>query len=578
MAGPAALPFSEPVWEVPPVPDGPRAAALGVALSLPALVCKLLVVRGLADSEEAKRFLRLELESSFSASQLAGAAEATRRILRALHEGETILVHGDYDVDGVCGAALFTRWLRRLGGTVVPFVPHRIRDGYDFGPGGLRAATDAGASLVLTVDSGIRAVETVLQANELGIDVVITDHHTAGSELPNAAVIVDPNQAGCPYPNKGLCGTGVAYRICELLADAEGIDRSELHPDLDLVALATVADVVPLNAENRTLVRFGLKALARTEKPGLLALLKVAGVYGSIDAGAVGFRVAPRINAVGRMDDAALALELLLTEDAGEATRLSQRAEELNQLRKDEERRTLDEVMGQIAEAYDPEENFGLVAIGEGWHPGVIGIVASRVVDRLHRPTVIVSLGDEGGRGSGRSIPGFDLLSAIERCAEHLGRFGGHPQAAGMDLERENASAFQAAFAREARKRLEGESLAPRLRPELEVHISELTLEAARYLEYMGPFGMGNPRPVLIARNLALARTPSVVGQGHLKVVLEQDGSSIGGIGFGLAERIDIKRLPGANLEAVFQLKVSTFRGRESAEVQLKHLRPSGEA
>lgn len=578
MVGPAALPFTEPVWEAPPVPDAARAVEFGTALSLPTLVCKLLVIRGLANSDEAKRFLRLELDPPSAVPPLAGASSAVQRVLSAVHTGETIFVHGDYDVDGVCGAALLTTWLRRLGGTVVPFVPHRVRDGYDLGSGGLRAAREAGASLIVTVDSGIRAVETVREANELGIDVVITDHHAAGPELPNAVAVVNPNQPGCPYPNKGLCGTGVAYRVCQRLADAEGIDHAELHQHLDLVALATIADVVPLNAENRALVRFGLKAVARTEKLGLRALLKVAGVQGPVDAGAVGFRVGPRINAVGRMDDAAVALALLLTDDPGEAKRLSEWADDLNRLRQEEERGTLEEVLGQLGEAYDPEEHFGLVAMGEGWHPGVIGIVASRVVERLHRPTVIISLGDAGGRGSGRSISGFDLLSAIESCSDHLGRFGGHPQAAGMDVTRESAQAFKAAFAAEARERLEGQALGPRLKPDLEVHFSELTLEAAQYLEYMGPFGMGNPRPVLLARHLTLAKDPSVVGVGHLKVELEQDGTSIKGIGFGLAGRIDFRRLPRENLEAVFQLRASSFRGREYPELHLKDLRPCGEA
>lgn len=576
MVGPAALPFAEPIWEAPAVPDAACAAEFGTTLSLPALVCKLLLVRGIADVDQAKSHLRLELDSSPAGKLLLGAQDAVERILCGVRDGETILVHGDYDVDGICGAALLTRWLRRIGADAVPFVPHRIRDGYDFGSGGLTAATEAGATLVVTVDSGIRAIESVREASQRGIDVVVTDHHAPGPTLPSAVAIVNPNQEGCPYPNKGLCGTGVALRLCELLAEASGIEPSELHPDLDLVAMATIADVVPLNAENRTLVRFGLKALARTEKVGLRALLKHAGVEGSVDAGQVGFRIGPRINAVGRMEDAAAALTLLLTEDPVEADALAAHADELNGRRQAEERRTLDEVLLQVGESYDPQEDFGLVAMGEGWHPGVIGIVASRVVERLHRPTVVVSLGDCGARGSGRSISGFDLLSAIERCSEHLKRFGGHRQAAGMDLALGDAPAFKAAFAREAREELRGGVLGPRLKPDLEVHLSELSLEAARYVEYLGPFGMGNPRPVLLAKHLSLAKEPSVVGRGHLRVVLEQDGSSLPAIGFGLADRIDASRLEREDLEAVFQLRVSNFRGRESAELHLKDLRPCG--
>ncbi|RMH16380.1 MAG: single-stranded-DNA-specific exonuclease RecJ, partial [Gemmatimonadetes bacterium] len=403
------LPFPEPRWEGLPAPDPADVARLERALSLPRAVCALLAARGLTDAERAKAFLRPRLEARVQPRTLADAVPAVERLLRAIEGDETVLVHGDYDVDGMAGTVLLTRWLRRVGARrVIPFAPHRMRHGYDFGPGGLERAREVGASLVVTVDCGVRALDTVRRARSEGIDVIVTDHHAPGPELPDALAVVNPNRPDCPYPDGGLAGAGVAYRLCELLAEARGVGADELHADLDLVALATVADLVPLEGENRTLVRYGLRALERTEKPGLRALLAVAGVSGSVDAGQVGFRLAPRLNAIGRMGDPADGLALLLAEDEREARALAERADQLNRRRQDEERRTLDQVLDRLADgAYDPARDFGVVVAGEGWHPGVIGIVASRVVERIYRPTVLVALdGAGGGRGSARSVAG----------------------------------------------------------------------------------------------------------------------------------------------------------------------------
>lgn len=566
-----------PRWDVSEPPDPGFVETLVFELKLPRVLCSLLAQRGFQDPQEAKSFLRPSLTSLHPPEELTDLPRAVTRITEAIRGGETIFVHGDYDVDGMAGTTLLTRWIRVLGGTVVPFIPHRLRDGYDLGPRGIQEALKAKASLLITVDSGILAHGAVAEAISQGLDVVVTDHHTPGDTLPGALAVLNPSRADCSYPNKGLCGTGVAYKLCQGLGRAFGRGEEELHPFLELVALATVADLVPLTGENRTLVHFGLRALSRTTTLGLRQLMAAAGVDPvGIDAGGVGFVLAPRLNAVGRLSDPNLALRLLLTDDAEEAERLAGDAEALNRERQAIDQRTLEEALSQLGKSFDPEKDFGVVVAGDGWHPGVVGIVASRVVERVHRPTVMVAFEGDRGRGSARSIPGFDLLNAIRAAGEHLERFGGHRQAAGMEILRENLPAFREAFGKEAREVLEGTDMRPGLRVELEVTLGELTEDLYRFLRYLGPHGMGNPRPVFMARGVRLDGPARVVGGNHLKLLLQQDGARMEGIGFGLAERIPLSSLGGSPLEVAFQLHLNEFRGVRTLQARIKDIRRQG--
>jgi single-stranded-DNA-specific exonuclease len=565
-----------PEWLPTPVPDPAATARLERELRLPRTLCALLSVRGYSDPDGAKRFLRPDLSDVHSPHDLEDGDRAARRLQEAIRRDQIIFAHGDYDVDGVSAVALLTRWIRGLGGRIEPFVPHRTRDGYDLGPAGVRAARECGAAVMITADCGIRAHEAVRAASDAGMDVIVTDHHTPGDDLPPAFAVVNPNRPDCRYPNKGLSGTGVAYQVCASLGEMVGADAESICGHLDLVALATVADLVPLDSENRTLVRFGLRALEQTENPGLRALIERAGLSGRrIDAGQVGYRLGPRINAVGRMADAKTALSLLLTDDAARAASLAEELEDLNRLRQDEERRTLAAVLEQLADRFDPAVHFGLVVDGEGWHPGVIGIVASRVVERLHRPTVLVAREGDGGRGSARSIPGFDLFAAVDACAEHLDRFGGHRQAAGMDVTAGRIEAFRDSFNREARRRLDGVQPTPKLRSDLEIRLGDATPELVHFLQYVGPFGIGNPGPVFVARGVRTAGPARVVGQGHLKLQLEQDGTRIWAIGWGLADRIPPESVGAGPIDVAFKLKESSYRGRELVEAHVQDLRPS---
>ena len=461
--------------------------------------------------------------------------------------------------------------------TGLPLVVEAGRsDGDQAHSGPANAAREAGADLIVTVDSGIRAHEAVADANAAGLDVIVTDHHTPAETLPPALAVVNPNQADCGYPNKGLCGAGVAYRLCESLTRGKGIDSEELYSSLDLVALATIADVVPLNQENRTLVRYGLKALAQTKLPGLRALMQRAGLgKGPVEAGQVAFRIAPRINAAGRMTEAMTALELLMSDDSAHSSALADQLEEANDLRREEEAQTLREALDQLEESFDPASDFGVVLEGEGWHPGVIGIVASRIVERIHRPTVLVALADGRGRGSARSIPGFDLFAAVHACRQHLGRFGGHRAAAGMDIAVGRVGDFRDAFNNEVRERLRGEQPRPVLRPQLEIPLEAATERLVQLLSYLGPFGVGNPAPVFLARHVDLTSPPREVGKGHLKLQVTQSGHAVDAIGFGLVDRVAPESLGTGPVDLVFKLKLGVFRGRRQVEAHLLDVRRS---
>lgn len=565
-----------PRWRLPEPVDEAGAGALARELRLPPALGRLLFARGVADVEAAKGHLRPLLTGLRPPSALPDLDAAVDRIEAAVDRGETILVHGDYDVDGISATALLTGWLRRFGARVETFVPHRLRDGYDLGLSGIARAREVGAALIVTVDCGIVAHEPVDRAGAAGIDVVITDHHTPAATLPRAVAVVNPNRTDAPYPEGVLCGAGVAFKVVQGLAERRGVPFEDLLPDLDLVALATVADLVPLTGENRILVRYGLRALERTGRPGLRALLDVVGIPpGPVEAGQVGFRLAPRINALGRLDEPAVALDLLLTRDSAEARSLAERAERVNGERRDEDRRTLDEVLARLEGEYDPDRDFGVVVDGDGWHPGVIGIVASRVVERIHRPVILLARRDGRARGSGRSIPGFHLHRALTRCADHLERFGGHAQAAGLDLDPARIDDFRGAFNAAAREELQGTDLRREIRADLALELGDADLGLADLFRHLGPHGIGNPRPVFWAGGLRIVGAPREVGSGHLKLSFEQGGVTRPAIGFGLVERFDPAALAGKRCDALFQLTVNEYRGRRTAQLRVLDLRPA---
>jgi single-stranded-DNA-specific exonuclease len=572
------LPPATRRWRTAGTEVAPEAVARLVReLRLPEPLCRLLVARGHGDPAAARAFLRPSLTALHDPSTLADLSRAVQRLGLAIDRGEAILVHGDYDVDGICAAALYTRVLRRLGARVVPFVPHRLRDGYDLGATGIRLAAESDARVILTADCGVVAHEAVTAAAQVGIDVIVTDHHVPGPTLPAAVAVVDPKRADCPYPDTELSGTGVAYKVALALARARGLPEEEVHYCLDLVALATVADVMPLRGENRVMTRFGLRVLGEGRSPGLRALLGAAGLNGKpLTAGHLSHVLAPRLNAVGRLDDAATGLRLLLA-DAAESEGLAARLEAANTRRQAVDARILEEAVELLDGAFDPRADRGIVLAREAWHPGVIGIVASRLVERYHRPTILIAVQGDGAvaRGSGRSIPGFDLLEAVRACADHLERFGGHAAAAGFDIRPESIEAFRAAFAAHARQALPAEPV-PEVRIDLEIGLGDVTSELVRYLAYAGPFGAGNPTPVFAIPGVTV-EAASVVGRDgqHLRLHLRNGSATLQAIGFRMAPTHAALAPPGAVVDVAAHLQEDSWRGRARLQARLVDLRPA---
>jgi single-stranded-DNA-specific exonuclease len=579
----AAFPAPPPRWVVAPAPPADRVRAVAEALGLPVALAALLVQRGHDDPDRARRFLKPSLDDLSDPHTLLDLDRAADLVAAAVKNGETILVHGDYDVDGQCATALLTRALRAAGAKVVPFLPHRLRDGYDFGPAGLAAAREAGASLVLTCDCGITAVDTVRAAKEAGLRVVVTDHHLPGPVLPPADAVVDPQRPGDRSGLTTLCGTGVAFKLVQALVPRLGLPANLPLHFLDLVALASVADVVPLTGENRILVRHGLKLLATTRWVGLRALLRVAGLAGKeIRAGHLGFVVGPRLNAAGRIGDASDGLRLLLTEDEAEADQLARHLESLNTQRQALDQRMLDEALAQVERDADPERDVGLVLASDAWHPGVVGIVASRVVERFGRPTILVAFDGDIGKGSGRSISSFNLHHALVECGDLLERFGGHHMAAGVTLRRDRLDAFRARFAEVARRSLSPDDLAPEQRVDLVLPLSEMTFELERLCRHLEPCGMGNPGPVFGAREIRLGGLRKV-GSGHLKATLTQPGGRLDSIGFQWWDRVPwLTSLPPGResvpVDIAFRLEENDYQGQVSLQARICTLAPAARA
>jgi single-stranded-DNA-specific exonuclease len=494
--------------------------------------------------------------------------DAAELILGHLRAGAVITVHGDYDADGVCATAVLVRALRTLGGRVDWYLPHRIDDGYGLAATTVERLAARGTQLLVTVDCAITAVEEVAAARAAGLAVVVTDHHTprADGALP-AAPLVHPVVGGYPCPD--LCATGVAYKLAQGLLEAAGDDPARADEDLDLVALATVADVVSLTGENRALVRRGLKALGSTRKPGLRALMDVARVDPSgVDAAAIGFRLAPRINAAGRLHRADAGLELLLTGDEARARSISEELDAVNTERRDVETRIRFAAEKQISELGDAP---AYVLAADDWHPGVVGIVASRIVERHHRPAVLIALDGAEGTGSGRSIPAFDLLAGVHAASAHLERYGGHRAAAGVSIARENVDAFRDAFASHAAGVLTPADLTPELRIDAVVPGDALNLELAEELQRLAPFGMGNPEPNLLVP-CALLDQPRALAEGkHVAFTLNAGGAKSRAVCFGAGAKLPAEAQ--TPVEAAVRLEVNRWNGAIEPRLVLRHAR-----
>ena len=538
-------------WQLRPH-EPSRITALSQRAGVSPLVAQLLLNRGIDDPTLARSFLDARLGSLHDPENLPGAPDAAARIVSAVRAGRKIVIYGDYDVDGVCGTSILWSCLRLAGvaeDRVSYYIPHRVEEGYGVSGDALRRLrSEQGAELVVTVDCGISAVDEALLARELGLEFIVTDHHTIGPNLPEADVIVHPRLEGSRYPCPDLCGAGVAFKvawqICKSFGDGKKASphlRDFLVQSISLVALATVADIVPLGDENRILVRHGLKGMFDRPTEGQKALLEVCGCLGKkrLTAGMVGFGLAPRINAAGRLERAMMAVEMFTTGDPALARQLAEELDRCNTKRQEVEQTMVAEAHAMIRGQGGLGDRCAIVLGRAGWHPGVIGIVASRLVEIYHRPTLIVALGTPHGQGSGRSIAGFDVHGAIAACSAGLIAFGGHKAAAGLKLEATAFESFAVEFERYCRSVLTAEELQKVLSIDAEVPLGVLTLRAVEEIETLEPHGIGNPRPLLVANHVRVVGEPRAVGErkNHLQFRVAQGGAAVKAIGWGLAER-----------------------------------------
>jgi single-stranded-DNA-specific exonuclease len=553
---------------------------LASELSLAEPVAITLVRRGYRTVDAARRFL--EARESHEATEFDGIEKVCERILAVVRRGGRITVHGDYDADGVCSTSILVSTLRSLGAECDWLIPDRLGDGYGLTMGSVEKLRRRGTDLAITVDCGIGSVDEVAAARAAGIEVVVTDHHLPGERLPDCPIV---HPVVCDYPFEGLCGTGVAHKLAIALCDAAGQGAVETvggrrHPcdrDLDLVALATVADMVPLVGENRRLVREGLRALRDSPRVGLRALMAAASVDPeTIDAGALGFRLAPRINAAGRLYRADAGVELMLTEDADRAAQIAEELDRANSERRWAEQKVVDAAeRARSALPAELAEAPALVLSGEGWHPGVVGIAASRMVERHHRPAILLSVDGDRAKGSARSIPGFDLVAALGACDGHLVRYGGHRAAAGLELEANELDAFRAAFIAQAAAEIDPADLIRMERLDALVGVGRegIGMDLARQLESLGPFGMGNPGPRLLVPSGRLREVRPLGEEGkHSRFQLESGAGRAAGVAFGMNG--EISRREDQSLDLSIELEVDRWNGAEQPRVVVRELYP----
>ncbi|MGC8549257.1 MAG: single-stranded-DNA-specific exonuclease RecJ [Acidobacteriaceae bacterium] len=533
-------------WLLPQV-DPTQVASLAHEARLPHLIAELLSARGVSSASEASSFLAPGLDHLLDPYAMQGMAPAVERIEQAIARGESMLIYGDYDVDGTTATVLLKTAIESLGGTVRFHVPHRLREGYGMQSEILANAAADGVRLVISVDTGIRAFAAADAAASLGLDLIVTDHHLpeATQGIPQALAVLNPNQAGCSYPCKFLCGAGVAFKLSQALLEKKDPERARtkiLPSFLKLLAIATIADSVPLLGENRAIVAIGLKELRRPVGLGLRALMQEAKLDTAtrpLTATDVAFRIAPRINAAGRMDIASEVIELFITRDSARAHQLAARLERLNTERREKEASILDQITAQLAQPEFADARC-IVIDGDGWHRGVIGIIASRIIDQTGKPALVITHENGEAHGSGRSIEGYHLLDALESCAQLFTRFGGHAHAVGFSLPSDRVPELRAHLVEHARTRITDDDLAGPLTCHAELPLDHITPALYSWLRRIEPFGMGNPEPVFIARNVRLASPVRTLKEKHVRLNLAQGprGTRYSALGWHWAERV----------------------------------------
>ncbi len=559
-------------------PDYSIASEYAEQLGISSLVARLLIGRQFS-LESARQFLAMRLSDLPDPFLLPDMDVAVTRLYAAIENREKIAIHGDYDVDGISGTVLLTAVLGVFGADVEYHIPLRLRDGYGLSAEAIKAAAARGITVIVSVDCGVSAHEEANLARQHGIDLVVTDHHQPPATLPLAVAVINPQRRDSDFPFRPLAGVGVAFFLLIALRKTlreAGWFKTHPEPDLrdylDLVALGTIADLVPLQGVNRTITKHGLRLIENGPRIGLRALKQVASVK-NVSSGVVGFQLAPRLNAAGRMEDAALGVELLLEEDMVRALNTARYLDQCNRERQELEKQTLREAETAVAKLSD-QHSHTIVLGGEGWHPGVIGIVASRLVERYHRPTVLVALDGDGGKGSARSIRGYHLYQGLQACAGHLMAFGGHEMAAGLSLNRQELPAFASALEAHARGELGDDDLIPKLRHDGTLLLEEIDLDALRQMESMAPFGMENPEPLMVVESVRAMRVQELKG-GHLRFTVCQGAFSHPAIAFGMQGRKEEFR---GEVDLLVAPQINYYQGRETVQLRVKDVKASAKS
>ena len=553
-----------------------EANRLARELNLHPLAAQILAQRGFTEPDQADVFLNPKLADLPHPRNMLGVAQAARRIVDGMERGESICIYGDYDVDGITSTALLVELFRAVGYPATFRLPSRLGEGYGFHGSAVEELAGEGVKLIVTVDCGISGNEACRRARELGVDVIITDHHEILGDLPDACAVINPHQSGCGFSDQPLAGVGIAFFLAGALR-AELVDRGKIDPDrvdmktfLDLVTLGTVADVAPIVGVNRILVSHGLKWISRGARPGIQALMEVARIEGkNILCGHISFQLAPRINAAGRLGDAGLGVSLLTGQDSTAVKRIAQELDQENIKRQQIEQDILALARNQLLNNPDYRQLYSIVLAGLDWHPGVVGIVASRIQEEFYRPSVLITFQGGLGRGSARSITGFNIFEALGACEEHLEEFGGHRYAAGLQIRPEKLSDFAAAFEREARRKLKTEELTPEMHIEVECDVDQVDARLVKDLAKLAPFGVGNPEPVFMTRDAHIT-FKRVVGGKHLKLRVSRKHDIITAMAFGMGERAD---QVGDRMDIAYTAQVNEYQGNTELQLNIRDLK-----
>ena len=561
-------------WKILSEPDPSLVWALKKEIDLPEVAAKILVNRGLSDPQMAESFLKPTLSDLLDPFLLKDIDRGVERVIYALKENQKIMIFGDYDVDGITAVSLIFLVLNRLGGDVSYYLPNRMVEGYGLSEEGIVEANKRKAKLLITVDCGVTAKKEVDFANSLGIDCIITDHHEPSEVLPDACAIIDPKQKGKEYPGGELSGVGVAFKFAQGLYKRLGQDESELEQHLDLVALGTSADIVPLTKENRILTKFGMAQLSRTTKAGLKSLIFISGILGrNIGTGQIVYILAPRINAVGRLGDAAKAVKLLTTKDENIASQLARELDKDNKTRKNIDEKTLSEALELIEKDVDLSKDKIIVLSSPSWHQGVIGIVASRLVERFHRPCMMIAIDEDEGKGSARTIPKFSLYHVLKECEEYLIKYGGHEYAAGFSISPDKIDLFRKRLKTISSQRLSFDDLIPKLTIDCEIKLSSIDQNLVDSLELFSPFGPKNFCPVFLTKNLEIFGEPYIVGNNHLRLKVKKGDSIFDAIGFGLGDWVKPLSMKRIKIDLVYMIEKNEWNGNTRFQLRVKDLK-----